>query len=476
MPTAALVSDTLPRLDELRDKLLKARCRLMTREPWYGHIAMSMVWKPTDFRWQDVEASKTMGVRIIRGGVVECLWYPGFVHRQNIKQLYATIYHEIDHIVRLHCLRIGTDREHEAWNVAADMTINGKRSHPRIGYVEPQSFRRTLPLDGNIVWVPETWDDGLTTEVYYNRLIMEGPKMPCPECLAKAKAAGQSDGDGNDGNGGGPGKSPDKGNKSGAGVPSSTGVPDPGKCPQCGGRCGGGLPGQYAWAGVHGEQLDDHSTWQQSEVSQDEARQIVRDIVNRATTNNMGNAPGHLTEALKELNKPIVRWRELLKRYIGRHVGSQRLTFSRRNRRNDVFGIKGISRHAASRVRVIVDTSGSISTKELQQFFAEIDAMTSYAEVKVLLWDHTFQGYDKYRRGDWKHWKVNGRGGTDMAAPVRWLEDHRQLGDCQILLTDGVCNWAESRAWYPELGMISVITRSESTPPDWGHVVRMRLE
>lgn len=451
--TAAAVAGSPPRLEELRDKLTRARCRLMTREPWYGHIAMNMVWKPSEFPWKEREEAKTMGVRIIQGGVVECLWYPGFVRDQTLKQLYATIYHEIDHIVRLHCVRVGTQREHEAWNIAADMTINGKRSDPKIGYREPNGAKLTLPLDGNLVWVPETWQYGLTTETYYNRLMKSGPKMPCPKCLAKGAKGNEPDDDG-----------------SGGSSPSG-----PGKCPSCGGHPGGDQPGEYGWAGVSGKQLDDHSTWQQSDVSQDEARQIVRDMVQQATAKNRGFTPGHLSEALKELNKPIVRWRELLRRYIGTHVGNKRLTFSRRNRRNDVFGVKGISRHAASKVRVIVDTSGSVSAKELQQFFAEIDYMSSYCETKVLLWDHAFQGYDKYKRGDWKKWKVNGRGGTDMAAPVKWLEDQKQLGDCQILLTDGFCNWAKPRSWYPELGMISVITHVEPMSPDWGHVVRLKV-
>lgn len=441
--------ETLPSLDFLTNKLLRARCRLMTREPWYGHVAMNMVWKHSNFPWKTDEESKTMGVRIVQGGTVECLWNPGFVHRQSLKQLYATIYHEIDHIIRMHCVRIGTQREHEAWNIAADMTINGKRSSPKIGYREPNGLELTLPLDGQLVWIPETWQEGLTTEAYYSRLMAAGPKMPCPKCMANGSKGNTPDDDG------------------------SNPTNQPGKCPCCGGTPGGGKEGEYGWAGVTGKQLDDHSTWQQSDVSQDEARQIVRDMVQQATEKNRGFTPGHLSEAIQQLNKPVVRWRELLRRYIGTHVGSRRSTYSRRNRRNDVFGIKGVSHHAASKVRVIVDTSGSVSSKELQQFFAEIDTMASYAEVMVLLWDHAYQGYSKYKRGDWKKWKVNGRGGTDMAAPVKWLEDQRQLGDCQILLTDGECNWAANRPWFPELGMISVITRTESTAPSWGHVVRL---
>jgi predicted metal-dependent peptidase len=135
--------------------------------------------------------------------------------------------------------------------------------------------------------------------------------------------------------------------------------------------------------------------------------------------------------------------------------------------------VAGISHHAAATVCVIIDTSGSIGTKELQQFFAEIDAIASRAKVHVLQWDHAFQGYGVYRRGDWKRFKVHGRGGTDMAAPVKWLIDNRMVADVQVMLTDGYTGWADkSIVGFP---FITVITTPEGTTdgPKYGCCVRM---
>lgn len=468
-----------PPLQDLEDKLIKARCRLMTLEPFYGHISMRMTWRHSPFDWKNQEESKTMGVRVLLGGKIECLWYPGFVHSQSLQQLYGVIYHEIDHLIRVHCIRQGTSREHEPWNISADMTINGRSSKPKIGYVNPTTGKRVLPLDGNIVWVPEDWEDGLSAEAYYNLLVKNAVRIPCPACQAAGKTAG--DGDGQDqgqgqsqGQSQGKGKSKGKGkaNKgpaSGAGSGMSSG---PARCPVCGGKQGG-TESHYDYGGVSGRAMDDHSTWQYSEVSQDEARQIVRDLVNEATAKCQGVSPGHLTEAIKALQRPVIRWREHLKQYFGRYVGNSRPTYSRRNRRHDQFGIKGVTRHAASSVRVIVDTSGSMTHKELEHAFTEIESMSSHVETKVLLWDDGFQGFQKYRRGDWKKWQLRGRGGTNMAAPIKWLADNRQLGDCQVLITDGYCNWAEKQPWFPELGMITVITHADPAPPSWGHVVRL---
>lgn len=433
---------------ETSEKLMKARCRLMTREPWYGHIAMSMVWIPSQMSWLP-ERSKTMGVRIVNSSEVQCIYYPKFVESLTIKELYAVIQHEIEHIVRCHCVRVG-HRNPEAWNIAADMTVNGSRKNPRIGYKEPSSKNVIVPLEGNIVWIPDDWKQDETTEHYYDRLEKNQKSMGsvCQNCGRPHNAKGAKN------------KKPDTNGDGDSG--------DDGSCPTCG-KSGG----EYSYGGVSGQSFDDHSVWNQSEVSADEARQIVKDIVDQATQKCQGKVPGHLVGAIEQLAKPVIRWRELMRHYLGRHVGNRRLTFSRRNRRRREFGIPGVSHHAAATVNVIIDTSGSIGKKELEQFFAEIDAIASRAKVRVLQWDHAFQGFGQYRRGDWKRFKVHGRGGTDMAAPVMWLADNRLVADVQVMLTDGYCNYADPQT-FP---MITVITTPEGTTngPTWGHVVRMKV-
>jgi len=429
------------------DKVMNARCRLMTREPWYGHIAMSMTWIPSGMPWLQ-EEKRTMGVRIINGCDIQCLWYPPFVDSLTIEELFAVIQHEIEHIVRVHCVRIG-HRNPEAWNVAADMTVNGPRTAPRIGYTDPSTNEVIIPHKGQICWIPDDWPKDETSEHYYAKLEKKGGNC-CGNCGRPMSGKGKGKG----------GKGKQKGGGGGGGQP------DPNACPQCG-QSGDG----YSFGGVSGQAIDDHSIWNQSDVSEDEARQVVKDMVVQASEKCQGHTPGHLVEAIKALNKPVIRWRELLRHYFGKHVGNQRKTYSRRNRRRDWFGMPGISRHAAANVCVIIDTSGSIGSRELEQFFAEIDMIASRAKVMVLQWDHAFQGFAMYRRGDWKKFEVHGRGGTDMAAPVEWLCDNNQVADCQVMLTDGYCNWAEPKP-FP---MITVITTPDTDGPGWGHQVRMRV-
>lgn len=454
-------------MSEQSDKLMKARCRLLTRDPWYGHVAMSMVWIPSQMPWLPDNRVKTMGVRIVNGGEVQCLYYPGFVDSLNIKELYAVIQHEIEHIVRCHCLRVG-GRQPEMWNIAADMTVNGVKSNPRIGYKE--SGETIVPHRGEIIWIPDSWPKDETSEHYYSRIEKQAGKC-CDLCGRPSPGKGQGNqqspgkgqkGKGQGSQGKGQGQQPDDSEGEGEGQGNGN------SCSKCGSDLNSGV---YSCGGISGHSIDDHSVWNQSDVSEDEARQIVKDIVDQASAKSQGNVPGHLAEAIKALGKPVVRWRELLRRYLGNHVGNRRNTFSRASRRYPAFGTPGVSHHAAANVNVIIDTSGSVGTKELEQFFSEIDTISSRAKTMVLQWDHAFQGYSIYRKGDWKKFKVHGRGGTDMAAPVKWLQENQRVADVQVMLTDGFCNWAPD----PKFPFITVIT-SEQPGPGWGHEVHMKVK
>lgn len=426
---------------------MNARCRLMTREPWYGYCAMRMTWFPSEMEWLP-ESARTMGVRIVRDYDIQCIYYPPFVDSMTLEECYAVVQHEIEHVVRLHCVRV-ENRHPEAWNIAADMTVNGRRANPRIGYRENRSNEMIVPFKNNIVWIPEDWPESSSAEQFYDTLMKKntGPICNrCGKCVSKGK--GQSGQDQGQGQGQGQGQDKDK-------------------CPACGQE----HSDTYSFGGVQGKAIDNHDIWQTSDVSEDSARQIVSNMVQEATAKNQGSAPGHLAEAIAKLGKPAVRWREVLRNFIGRHVGSQRKTFSRANRRIPTFGNPGISHHATATCTVIVDTSGSIGQYEIQQFFGEIDAISSRAKVNVLQWDSVFQGYQRYRSGDWKKFQFRGRGGTDMAAPIDWLIKNTCVPDLVVMLTDGYANW-HSPCDFP---MITVITTKEDVTkgPSWGTIVRI---
>jgi predicted metal-dependent peptidase len=196
------------------------------------------------------------------------------------------------------------------------MVVNGRKSDPRIGYKAESPT--VLPHD-KMIFIPDKWPENETADHYYNLLLKEAEKHPIPP--------------------------------------------------------GSGEDGHMEIGEFSGDMIDNHQIWMQTEISVDEARQMINERVKNANEKAQGHVPGHLKEALEELKKPIVRWREQLKAFLGTHVGNRRRTYSRPDRRQDAFGTKGISHHAACDVTVIVDTSGSISKDELEQFFGEIECI-----------------------------------------------------------------------------------------------------
>ena len=467
------------------DKLMRARCRLITREPWYGHMAMSIAWKESDMSWVEDEESKTLGMRITSTGEVQAFFYGPWVERTDLKKIYGTIEHAINHLIRLHTLRSG-GRDDDTWALATDAVVNGEKSNPRIGYRDDTTNSIILPQE-DMFFIQSGWPADETAEAYYELLIKgqggqgkgknkskSGQGDPNQQGQGQGQGQGQKDKNKQKGQGQGGGQGDEDEEDQNQ---NGEGEGEEGDESQQGNGSGDGQkknrgkqPGYYQSGSKKGHCIDDHESWKQSDISQDEARQVIHDMVREATEKSQGTVPGHLKEAIEALGKPVVRWREVLRRYLGRHVGNRRRTYSRAERRHQQFGLKGVSHHAAATVNVIVDTSGSIGAVELEQFFAEIEMISARAKVMVLQWDAEFQGYEKYRKGAWRGWAVNGRGGTDMVGAQMWIEKNAPGADVIILLTDGYTGYREPKQPYP---FICVIT-TDQAGPTWGHVIHMK--
>jgi predicted metal-dependent peptidase len=434
---------------------------------------MSIEWVPSNMGWLPLE-KRRLGIRIVNGGQVQVLYNKEYTESRTISQLIGEIQHIIEHLVRLHPVRSG-GLDKELFGVGADIAVNGKKASPRIGYKDKD--KNILPHD-NMIFCPEAWDDNLSAEEYYKLLQKETgrqkPQHKCPQCGKPIPQKGKQ----GQGQGQGKGQQDKQGSQGSQGSQQNQDKDQnqqdgEGKCPGC--EQEKNEPGESPYSN-YGETCDDHSVWSQSDVSEDEARQVVKEICKQASEKSQGHIPGHLVELIKELDKPVHNWREIFRSFLGTHVGNKRLTWSRRNRKQDVFGLKGISHHAAATLSIIVDTSGSVSSEMLKKFFTEIEAISYKTSCSVLQYDHAFQGYSKYRRSDWKKIKIHGRGGTDMNAPLIWLEQEGLVGDACVMLTDGfVGEWPAPRS-FPMIFCIA--NEGNSKPPSmpaWGTILEINM-
>lgn len=395
-------------LTKVKNKILNARCRLITVDPWYGTMASYFVWK-------EDENIPTLGVVMKVRGIVECRYNPKFIESLSLGSTIGAIKHELEHVVLLHLVRIGS-RDPRLWNIATDMIINGKRKSAHI----EQLLQVEEDTGVKLIWYPEDWPENLTSEEVYERL--EQNKV-----IIKL-ASGQSEVI-NDGGG------------------DETIV-------------------------VEGETVDDHDAWKESEIGEDEARQTVKDLVEQSTAQaGAGSVPGRLLEAIKKLEEPIRNWKHDLRQYVGRKFGGRRKTYARQNRRRQTFGTPGHSSHASAALTLCLDTSGSMDTARLEQFMSEIESMSQRFKITLVQFDHGYQCHDRYHRGDWRDIEISGRGGTSFIALFEALNEKDLYGRLTIVCTDGEASFPDQPP-YPVLWVIMPHVSIEKAPkPPWGDVI-----
>lgn len=190
--------------------------------------------------------------------------------------------------------------------------------------------------------------------------------------------------------------------------------------------------------------LDDHSLWHDSDATEDQITETVKNVVNKAVEQTseaqMGKLPGDVKAAIEALNHVPLDWRSHLQRFVSR--ASESLLISTRKKRNRRYGIiyPGAKVEPKLHLAVAIDTSGSVDDESLTQFLAEIKRIQSLGvDVTMLQCDSRLQCVEKFDPR--KPIKVHGRGGTAFKPVFDELEKNHDV-DALIYFTDGEC-WGE---------------------------------
>jgi predicted metal-dependent peptidase len=150
----------------------------------------------------------------------------------------------------------------------------------------------------------------------------------------------------------------------------------------------------------------------------------------------IGNVPGKLEELIENLLKPQVNWKVLLRNAITKGLGRNvKRTWVRISRKSPLFPGKELLK--INKVVVLVDVSGSISEKELQQFATEVYSIVKEtSDVILITWDAKVQ--DEFilkRPSDVKKIKITGRGGT-LILPALEYATKKYNGSIFVILSD----------------------------------------
>jgi len=413
--------------DEAQKKVQAARSRVILSHRFIAALALRMPCIP-DGRcptmWTD-------------GNVIG--YNPLFVKELTIPEIVGVTAHEVWHTVLMHHLRRGS-RNPMVWNMAADHVVNLIIT----GGSEPF----TLP-DGNLC---DSRFGDLSCEKVYNILLAENPPPPQEE-----------KGDGKPCDGG-------EGEESAEG--DSNGDSDPGKC----GEVRDWTPKDDGKGGASNKPK------KPSKAEMEEAEATMkRHIVRAATAAKLcGTLPGHLERLIAEATAPKTNALEVISSWAT-ELAKDDWSWRRPNRRyhDSSFILPSLRSENPGTCGFFIDTSGSMSEKELNEAASELQGILrrDSLKVQIIYCDSEVAKTQEITPEDMPlKLKMYGGGGTDFRPPFDWIAEKDITLSGAVYFTDGYCDSFPEPPDYPVLWILSSSAGSwggNHFDPPFGIVIKM---
>lgn len=221
-----------------------------------------------------------------------------------------------------------------------------------------------------------------------------------------------------------------------------------------------------------GEGKDSKSTSDQAIEGEkvEDMTQRWRELVAQAATQARmrGKMPGHLEQIVGDILQPKLNWKAILSDMITSCAKSDyRLSPANKKHIWRGFYLPGIT-GTEIRIAVVVDSSGSISNDEIQEFLSEIHGICeTYEDYTIWLFvcDATIHQRFELHPGDPLPTTVQGRGGTDFREPLKEAEVLPIT--TLVYMTDLYGTLPDKEPPYPVIWMC---TTEQDAP--WGYVIR----
>ena len=365
---------------DVADRIIVARVGLLLRHPFFGNMATRLIVKNCD-DWCPTAATDGRH-----------LYYnTQFFNAMSNKEIEFVIAHEILHCVFDHITR-REDRIPVLHNIACDYIVNNTLVRDRIGeMVKLVQCYQDFKYDG---WMSEAvYDDLFKQAEEKGQEYLDALGDLLDEHVDWEKEA---DGDSKD-------KKGKQGKKGDKGRPTYT-----------------------------------------KEELKKIRDEIKENMISSAQAAGAGNTPAEVQRIIKELTEPKMNWRELLRQQIQSTIRND-YTFSRPSRKAQMTGAVLPSMNFAQTidVAIAIDMSGSIGTKQGEDFLGEIKGiMDEYQDYKIKVWcfdtavynekDFTADGGE-----DLTEYEIFGGGGTDFMANWTYMKEQEYVPKKLIMFTDG---------------------------------------
>lgn len=194
----------------------------------------------------------------------------------------------------------------------------------------------------------------------------------------------------------------------------------------------------------------DHATWDEFEELPEAEKKLIQKQVEHqlkenaeATEKRQGNIPGELADLIKRLRHvepPKFDWRSYLRRFVGNssvvYTKKLRRKYNKRYSENPGLKIK-----FKNHICVGIDTSGSVSQKELEEFWSELTHMHKTGhQITIVQCDTKINSIKEFNPK--RDWEIHGRGGTSFQPVIDHYNEHGRY-TALIYFTDG-------EAWAPD--------------------------
>jgi predicted metal-dependent peptidase len=232
--------------------------------------------------------------------------------------------------------------------------------------------------------------------------------------------------------------------------------------------------------GGNGHSFDDHDWDGAKEMTEEEKKDLARDIDQAIRQGQMarqkiaGTGAGGLDRELQDLLEPKVDWRDVLREYVKATCRAKDASSWRRvNRRflsMDTYMPSMIGEKMGHLV-IGIDTSGSIGGQELADFLSEVKGIAEEvmpSQVDLIYWDSEVAAHEEYSESDVPNivssTKPRGGGGTSPSCVSAYLKEKNIKPECTIILTDGYVGNDWGSEWTSEVLWCIVGGNTEVAP------------
>jgi predicted metal-dependent peptidase len=226
--------------------------------------------------------------------------------------------------------------------------------------------------------------------------------------------------------------------------------------------------------------IPEHGTWEEFADLPEAEQKLIQNQMNRLlqeaadqTEKKRGTIPGHIQDHLikiSQLEPPKFDWRSHIRRFTGTStkIFTKKIRRKENRRYSDNPGLKiKMKQH----MLLAIDTSGSVSDKEVEEFMSEIRHIHKCGvDVTIIQCDTTIRSIEPYNGRD--ELKIHGRGGTEFDPVLEYYNENLRKYTSLVYFTDGECT-ADVKPKAPVLWVLSEQSSMNKSLP--GKVIKLEL-